>query len=322
MADLSFTLPAHFGITGVRAKKERGCYFLNTANGPVKIHKSSSTPKDIIKRYNFLKKLKNSGFGSTDFILETPNGLPFVELGRDLFVMSRFVDGRELDLNSKEDVFMAVKNLASFHKAAQGIFEDKKISAPAPEVFNKQTMFLSTALKQINKSKRMSDFDMLTLKNASEFAGYASKAEEIIKSTPYLNLHENAIKKGYVCHNQIKEENLLVLNNSCFIVNFYDVSSNLQLHDLADFIRRYARKSEREISALEIIKTYDEILPVSGDAVKILYALLLYPWPFMKVVASQYSKKRNFTPVGQSSRMDEVLMEQKNYNSYINEIKI
>jgi hypothetical protein len=84
-------------------------------------------------------------------------------------------------------------------------------------------------------------------------------------------------------------------------------------------LRRYTRKS-REAPISELLKIYGEISPLPPSAEKIIYASLIFPWLFLKIVSNFYSKKRNFIPAATTSRMTAIIDEQDAFNAYVNEL--
>jgi CotS family spore coat protein len=316
VGDLSASLASHFGITGAKAVKERGCYFYETANGFYKIHKTSNTPREINARYKLLKQLDEKGFTQTDLIIPTANGVPHVSLGRDVFVMTRHVSGQEPDFNNPHHMELIMKSLASFHTAAQNIKSEIHDVLPLTEVFAKQEHTLRSAVKKVNRQPRLSDFDVLMLKHAEAYAEKMTAAMETLNATHYAALHAEAIKNNHICHNDLKEESLTINDEACHISRFEEATTDLQLNDLASILRRYARKSNREISIETHLENYNKIAPLPASAEKILHAMLSFPWPFIKIVTSFYSKKRNFTPAAITSRMADVLKEQEQYDAY------
>ena len=314
MGDFGYSLPGYFGLRGVRAVKERGYYVCATPTGPVKIHRTSAEPKEICARHNLQKRLASAGFSHTDTILETPQGAPYLQLGRDVFVMTRHVPGRELDFGNPSDIALAMESLARFHSAARGISGVAK-TPPLTEAYAKQTAALAQNIKQINRRPRLADFDLLLLKHAPAFAETANAAAAALAETAYSALHAEALAGGHICHNALKEESLPIYKETCHILNLSEAAADLQIADLASLIRRYARRSHREIPIGRLLEMYARFSPLPDTA--ILRAQLSYPWPFMKLVSQYYSKKRNFTPIAITSRMEEILEERENYDQYI-----
>ncbi|MCL2386344.1 MAG: hypothetical protein FWC89_02235 [Defluviitaleaceae bacterium] len=318
MGDLTTILPSYFGFSGKKATRERGSYLLQTANAIFKIHKTNSSAREIIARYNLLKRLEEAGFSCTDGIMPTTSGTPFVTLGRDTFVMARHIAGRDPDLNSIKDMQLVLESLARFHNAAKG-FGDVPPTPPLTEVFAKQSAVLANAVKQVNRRPRLSDFDVLMLKHADFYATRATRAAETLAATDYETLHANALASYSICHNNLKEESLPIFEEACFITRFDEATIDLQLTDIASVLRRYARKSNREIPADRLLEMYNKISPLPSSAKEIIHAQLSFPWPFMKTITQFYSKKRNFTPAGITSRMTDILEEQQIYDAYVND---
>ncbi|MCL2224057.1 MAG: hypothetical protein FWB96_03705 [Defluviitaleaceae bacterium] len=316
MGDLSTILPSYFGFSGAKAVKERGAYLFDSA----KIHKSNSTPREIIASFDLLKKIEQAGFLYADVIIESTQKTPFVTLGRDIFVATRYVRGREPDMACLDDVKALTQSLAGFHKAARDL---KNLSAEisrAPslcDVFAKQIATLGASVKQVNRRPRLSDFDVLVLKNADAFTARAEKAAEILSATDYKNMYENAIANNHICHAALKEETFTLTQEHCYISRFEDATIDLQLTDLASLLRRYARKSGREMPIKTLLEIYNKTSPLPADAEKIIHAMLLFPWPFLKTVSQFYSKKRNFIPAAITTRMTGILEEQEEYDKFI-----
>ncbi|MCL2048034.1 MAG: hypothetical protein FWG87_04835 [Defluviitaleaceae bacterium] len=311
MSDLAKALPAYFGLSGVTAVKERGSYLLNSA----KIHKSNSTPKEIYARCNLSQQLEKAGQPLADAIIPTPEGEPFVSLGCEIYVMTKHLAGREPSLDSLSDMKMALEALASFHKTARNLENPPEVCPPLTEIFAKES--LAPIVKQLNRRPRLTDFDVLILKHADFYMKQAKTAEQILTSTDYDNLYQEAVTNGHICHSSLKEESFSIHDEICYITRLNDARVNLQLEDIAAILRRYARKSSRAIPAKQFLEIYDNVLPLPASAEKIIYAQLLFPWSFLKIVSQYYSKKRNFIPAAINSRMDAVLDEQEGYGEYV-----
>jgi hypothetical protein len=139
----------------------------------------------------------------------------------------------------------------------------------------------------------------------------AKRATELLAATNYSELFQSAIEGNHICHNALKEENLPISDGRVFLLNWQEATIDCQLTDVAAFVRRYARRSGREIPVADLLNMY-------GDVPRdIIYAMLLFPWPFVRAVHEYYAKKRAFTPVAFSSRMDEILTLQADYLEYI-----
>jgi len=326
MGDIATILPAVFGIMDTRAVKERGYFLCKTETGPAKIHKTHEHHQSIRLRHALLEKLDAAGFPWTDKISLSTYGIPYVQLGRDTYVMSRHIRGHDLNLDCPKDVIPAVESIAHFHAAATGMtFCDSvspDVSPSVEEVFAKNAAFLVKTVRQVNKHSRLSDFDVMFIKNIPRYESYVSQSTQILAQTDYAALYATATAEKHICHNALKEENLPILEGRCYITNFTETSVDAQITDLASFLHRYARRSQRAIPLNTLIEAYDRILPLPQSAAAIIYAQLIHPWQFIKIAQQYYSKKRGWTPAAIMSRMSNLLHEQEGYDTYINSFRL
>jgi len=318
MADFATTLPTYFGITGTRATKERGYYVCKSKLETYNIAKSTEPFSATWQRYDLLKALSNADFSQTDEIIPSLDGPPFIQLGRETYVMSRYVNGQELSLDCAEDVTVAIKSIATFHSKGKKLNLTRIPQSPSlAGVFAKDSAFLTKTAKQVESSTRLSDFDVLFLKNVDKYVQDAADAAQLLAQTNYHRLHTTALREGHICHNNIKEENLYLRNGICYILNWEEASADLQITDLANFLHRYAMRSEQETPLQKWLDVYDKILPLPQGGEEIIRAYLQHPWQFIKICKQYFSKKRGWTPIAISSRMDSLLAQQEMYDEYI-----
>ena len=309
-----------YGLTSRRIKKEKGQYLCDTDKGPVKVQITQSTPEAIIKEHSIKEHLAKSGFPFTDRIRLTKTGQPYILMGMDTYVITpHLLAHRETDFENDTETLQAFKSLACLHVAASNMPKSVPIqtATPLPELYNRQKVELAQAGKQARRSPRLSDFDVAFIKHIHHYSETIQDAIDRLHKTNYQTLYTHAITEGSLCHNNLKEENLLASDTETSIVNFSQASIDLQLADLAALIRRYAQRSSKSLPMGSLLAAYNQISPLPSGATDILYAQLIFPWAFMKIITQYYSKKRNWTPNSLLSRMDTILAEQESYDEYI-----
>jgi len=311
-------LPTYFGITGISATKERGSFICKTDWGTFKISKTNESFSAISLRHDLLTALASAGFPWTDETVPSIEGTPFMQLGRETFIMTRYVKGAEVSLENEADVTVALQGLANYHTKGRNLgLTRMPVSTPLPEIFAKDAAFLAKTIKQVESTTRLSDFDIVFLKNADKYVTDASEAAQLLANTNYHILHNTALHENHICHNNIKEENLLIHAQTCYITNWADASIDIQFVDLARFLERYARRSSKQVPLDKWLEVYNKILPLPCTGEEIIRAYLLHPWQFIKTCKQYYSKKRGWTPIGISTRMNNLLAEQEEYDAYV-----
>jgi len=324
MEKLSPAVLEAFGLTSRRIKKEKGHYICESNKGLVKVNISNEPPKAISLQHSIKEYLYEKGFPWTDRFIPAKTLQPYILMGRDTYIATNYSPKHhETDFDNEHEALEAFKSLAHFHAAAGKIAMEipLEISPPLPELYTRQKNELTQAGKQARRSARLSDFDVAFIKHAPIYSETIDNALNGLSQTNYQKLHTQAIAKGSLCHNHLKEENLLASNAETYIVNFTHATVDLQLNDLASLIRRYAQKSSRNLPIGRLLETYDKITPLPGAAADILYPQLIFPWAFMKIVNLYYSKKRNWTPNGLLSRMDTILAQRESYEDYVSLIR-
>jgi len=348
MEKLSLAVLEAFGLTSRRIKKEKGHYICDTNKGLVKINISNESPKAITLQHSIKEYLAENGFTQTDRYIPAKTLEPYILMGRDTYIATSYSPRhRETDFDNEPEALQAFRSLAYFHTAAKipahinlapggeqsptmvngyhslrplsqvMILSMVEASPPLPELYTRQKNELTQAGKQARRSVRLSDFDVAFIKHAPVYSEIIDNALSCLSQTNYQELYTGAIANGSLCHNHLKEENLLASSKETRIVNFAHATIDLQLNDLACLIRRYAQKSNKSLPMGRLLETYDKITPLPGAAADILHPLLIFPWAFMKIVNLYYSKKRNWTPNGLLSRMDTILAQQGAYENYV-----
>ena len=320
MEKLSPAVLEAFGLQSRGIKKEKGYYLCSISKeseGLVKVHSTSETPEAICLQHS-IKEHIAAGFPHTDRHRLTRAGEPYIIVGRETYIATATPPPQpETDLENEAHVLEIFRALARLHIASKIMPQKIPISPPLPETYTRQLSDLVQGGKQARRGPRMSDFDVLLIKHAPRATEIIQEAIERLEATNYSLLYTNAVSQGSLCHNALKEENIPVSQGTPYIVNFTQATTDLQLNDLAALIRRYAQRSSKAIPITKLVDIYDSIHPLPHQAADILYAQLIFPWAFMKLVTQYYSKKRNWTPNGLINRMETVLTEREDYETYI-----
>jgi len=316
MGDLNTLLPTLFGLPGVRAFKERGYFLCKLKTGTLKIQKTNEHPQAIWARYRLLKAIEDAGFNFADKLYLSAQEAPFVLLGRETYIMLQHPVGAEPHLDSASDLKQAVETIALFHKVSREIplHENFRLdAAPAlQETIATDIAFLNKTTRQIEKNSRLSDFDVLFVKNLDKYLNYINQAAETLGAP--------APEHELICHGNLKEENICLAGGNCHLTNFANTHLGLQLADFAFFLRRVALRSQKTVPLSELIEKYNQTNPIPQEQEKQLTALLTYPWQFIKLTRQYYSKKRGFIPSAILDRINALLTQQESYDQYVNSL--
>jgi len=292
--------------------REKSYFICDTSSGLKIIRRSGDEPDNIIFQHGIKEKLYEEGFARTDRFRLSEEGLPYSVHNGEIYVMSDFLPYKEAGFVNAEEFRNIVEATAQMHRFGRlgerpGAEAGGKIYAPACDClteFRKSAAKLAAVKKKIGRQARMSDFDVIFLKNYAYYTKRLKSSIQLLEKTDPAAGLAQAVREGRVCHHGLKEETVLTDAGDVYITRFSGALFDTQLHDLADIIRRYLRNTSGSgFGIFQILDIYDKINGVSDEDVKVLTALLKYPHHFIKTVNQYYSKKRTWAPGAMISRL-------------------
>jgi CotS family spore coat protein len=328
MAELHDAVLQAFNLGGGRLRREKSYFICEKPEGLYKIGKTSDAGDHIILQYQLKEHLITSGYPWVDRYALTTGGQPFFTAGGENYVMTTHFRGKDTDFENWADFSRAMEWVARWHACARDvklpsiILPETTQQPPLTGFFQKQAAELSAIAKRVRRQPRLSDFDVLFIKNAAYYADRINDAINGLEQTDYAAAYARALSARHFCHNSLKEESLTLFDGHVYITHYSDVALDLQLNDLCGLIRRYAQRAGRHAVPIgRLLESYHRIEPLNRSSLAILYVLLQFPWQFMRIINQYYSKKRTWTPNAMANRMFTVVSERDDYEAYINGLR-
>lgn len=325
MDEISYQIVQGFNLKAKNIIKSKYMYICKTSTGTKVIKPTTAEQNNLIFAHNVKEYLYKNGFINIDRFYTSIQNKPFYIYNANTYVMTDYIDYPELDLSNSEQLKQTIKTMALFHKTVSSYkISESEIPAKTiniPVYYKKKFQKLNNFKKNINSQSHMSDFDVKFLKNYGYFCSEAQESLEIINSINCNKIFLNENKK-YICHNQLKEENIPINNTIVYIINFNNCSNNHYILDLAYFINRYIRKhDENYVKLPKLLDDYSSINSLGNNECKALYALLKFPEKYIKICESFYSKKRSWIPNSVSNQLDVIINKKNHHKEYINCLK-
>lgn len=296
MDDLNPQVIKGFGRHFKGYSKLKGIYLCNTDKG-IKQVKKVNIPKDkIIFQHTAKEMLYNKGFKNIDRFCISIDNTPYYIFNNSVYTMSDYIDGVECDLskNLKE----AVEELAVMHKIAVGLPKYNP-SQNLNELYKKRLIEMGRLKKKILNSSNFTNLDIMILKNYDYYYNQCKEAICMIEASNYKNFMELVKAKGILCHNNYREENIIINVNGVYITNFESCNCDIQIVDLVNIIRRYLKKSYfDEVEAYKLLEVYNKIKPLDNEELKIITAMITFPYKFLKICNLYYNKRRSWIQNG------------------------
>lgn len=309
MEDVVVKVLRDFGLKCIHIGKEKAVYVCQTDKGMKSLKKVNYNIENILFQNHVKEILHLNGFTDIDRFNLSVHGLSYVVYNGEAYVLADYMKGKEANFSMPSQIKEIVKKVAEMHFICRDIDYKKPahINAVLPkQIYEKNISDLQKYKKMIHKQSQFSDFDVTFLKHYNFYTQCLDDWYEIAKKDSYGNLLEEARDRQFVCHNLLKEENILVNDkNKIYITNFSEITIDHFMKELSALIKRYIRCEPKELVPLEeIISIYDSQNPVGKDEISLLKAFLIFPDKFLKICSNYYAKRRTWIPGTFVSRME------------------
>ncbi len=296
MEDLNLQIIKGFGRKLRSYNKIKGMYICNTDKG-IKLVKKVDMPKEkIIFEHTAKEKLYNNGFENIDRFCVSLEGMPYYIFNGFIYTMSNYIDGIECDLS--KNLNEAVTQIAQMHNKAYGL---KNIEMPLDlcKLYKKRLIEIARLKKRISTLSNFTKLDILIIKNYDYYYNKCKKAISMLENSKYNELLNDAKNRGLFCHNNYREENIIININGMYIINFDNCLCDIQIIDLVNIIRRYMKKAYcQQSEAYNLLEVYNKTKSLSKDELKVLLAMLTFPYKFAKICNKYFNKRRSWIQNG------------------------
>lgn len=310
-----------FGIDFTSILPYREGYLLSVPDERFFLRKADYSLERLMYIHRAKEHLKENGFINMDKFITSKDGEPYVYINDALYVMTSIPRGRECNLNQKDDIMLASRELAKLHKASAGY---KVGSAPETKSeLYRIPLYFTKRLEELKKLKKLAkkgnkEFDSIFLKYADRFIDVADRAICMLQESRYNELCKNAEEEGIFCHHDFTHSNILVDEEHASIINFDFICPELKIYDLTNFLRRKLRKCSWDFGEGKfIIEEYMSEHSLNDDELRVMGIMLMFPQKMWRVCNRYYNSRRSFYEKGYVVQLKEVIDEIEPSSSFI-----
>lgn len=325
MDDLSVKVLRAYDIKGAGIIKEKGAYRIQLKAESRLIRKTNQTAKKIQFQHEIKENLYESGFENIDRFYFSSQNKPYFQLDEDIYTMTDLINYPEACFSNNREFISILECMSKMHKLLnqKGYrhFNEFTGEESATSEYEKVLVKIKKIKASLNIEKRLSDIDVMFLKNYNYYIDRIEQTISRLKKTKFEEYLKKSKAEGFVRHNNLKEENIFVNETSVYITNFSESAVGYYLYDLDNVIRRYMKRLPADcLPVSKIVEIYDKHNSLNDDELDILYALLIYPQKFVKVSSQYYSKKHAFIPGSIYARMQAEIENREPHERYLSEI--
>ena len=278
-------------ITQIKFKdtaKQRAVYKVQYYDECYCLKKVYYSIKDLLFVYSAIEWLHRNNI-HVPRILPTNTNSRFVNYNNMLFILTPWINGIKCDYDNIDHILVCGSNLASMHKVSINFkpicgSSMKEDFSPLSTSIYKHYMSL---LNYSNLAYKYNDaFSKLYLEQFNSSGTLAKCSSNIAYDINMNNLTRSLCHLDYVNKNIIFDT-----NNEIWVIDFDKCRNDYCAHDISYCLRRLLKRDSTKWDyelAINFLKLYDNILPLTLDDYKYILVYLAFPQRYWKISRDYY----------------------------------
>ena len=230
-------------------------------------------------------------------ILSTKSHGRFVNYNDMLFILTPWIEGEKCNYDNIEHVLDSSANLARMHYAGINFspIEGSLLRKGYDDMYVSLEKHFQQLLICSNNAFKYGDrFSKLFLQHFDKNIILSKIALEISSTININNLSRSLCHLDYVNKNIIFDA-----NKKLWVIDFDKCRMDYCVHDIAYFLRRLLKRDNTKWDveiALNCLKLYEEIYPLTLDEYKYILVYLSFPQKFWKISRDYYNNISKCNP--------------------------
>ena len=304
--------------------KGRGAYICITENGKkiIKAYAASEARAEALCR--FLQEVKARGVPADSIIRTKEDKVLAADIDGTTYYAREYIEGRECETKNREDVLASMGALARFHNCMNGyegeIPEGMRVSPDMLVLeYEKHNRELKKVRNYVRGKKRKNEFEMIFWRSHAAFLEKAQKVtEKLHKQMEEVQGLAWRRMEG-ICHGDFNQHNVLFFKDNVGITNFEASVYDVQMRDLANFLRKIMEKYNWNIDfAVEMIHAYEKERALVPQEWEQLYIRLSYPEKFWKIANHYYNSNKAWISGRNIEKLNKVIEQEEQRERFLN----
>lgn len=234
----------------------------------------------------------------------------------------------ECDIKDIKKIMLASSNMAVIHKLMVIGREDDIQPPVKTNKLDIEALFLrhNKEIKKVHgyirEKRQKNEMEICLLNSYKNFSRQGIMAEEFLKESGYSSLCNEAVSQGRVLHGSYNYHNIILSGEQVITTNFEKSDIGLQVIDLYDFIRKVMEKNSWNMDiGINAIEAYRKERELGTEERKVLYALLLYPEKYWKLVNFYYNGKKSWMSAKNFEKLKRICSQEEERHKFLKEVK-
>lgn len=317
MNDWGKSVLEQYDVEVKSTRRGRGALLCETNKGLLILQEYMGSIQHMEEESKVLNFLLEKGGMNVDVCIRDKSGKTYTENKEGTrYVLKKWYDYTECNVNSRSELEMAVRTLAKLHMLLRHVdvissgetkMEQEKITAQSChsseihssllDEYEKHNRELRRVRSFIRNKKKKTAFELCIVESFDEMFAQAEEATERLIHSNYQDLYIDALKQKQICHGSYHQHNILIKGSRIAVVNFQKFYMGIQLMDLYYFMRKILEKHNWDVElGSTLLEDYNRILPISKEEMEVLHAMFLYPEKYWKQMNFYYNTNKVWIP--------------------------
>ena len=310
-------------------RRIRGAVLLDTDKGIYMAKMYTASRKRLLFEEEVKAALISAGYVNVDYAVKNIDGELLTDDGSgNKWLVKKWYNGVECDIKDVKKIMLASSNMAVIHKLMVIGREDDIQPPVKTNKLDIEALFLrhNKEIKKVHgyirEKRQKNEMEICLLNSYKNFSRQGIMAEEFLKESGYSSLCNEAVSQGRVLHGSYNYHNIILSGEQVITTNFEKSDIGLQVIDLYDFIRKVMEKNSWNMDiGINAIEAYRKERELGTEERKVLYALLLYPEKYWKLVNFYYNGKKSWMSAKNFEKLKRLCSQEEERHKFLKEVK-
>ena len=311
-------------------RRIRGAVLLDTDKGIYMAKMYTASRKRLLFEEEVKAALISAGYVNVDYAVKNIDGELLTDDGSgNKWLVKKWYNGVECDIKDVKKIMLASSNMAVIHKLMVIGREDDIQPPVKTNKLDIEALFLrhNKEIKKVHgyirEKRQKNEMEICLLNSYKNFSRQGIMAEEFLKESGYSSLCNEAVSQGRVLHGSYNYHNIILSGEQVITTNFEKSDIGLQVIDLYDFIRKVMEKNSWNMDiGINAIEAYRKERELGTEERKVLYALLLYPEKYWKLVNFYYNGKKSWMSAKNFEKLKRICSQEEERHKFLKEVKM
>lgn len=316
----------HYEGDTLEVRRGRGAWICQRSDGLKLLKEYRGTLKRLEFEESVMQGLKSRHVQRIDQYVRNQEG-DLITIGGDgtKYILKDWYADRECNIKDSGEILFVASCIARLHKAMRQIpwldewDSGSMIAAELDTEMQRHTREMKRTRTFISNKHKKNEFELCVIQHFEAYYEQALKAQEGLE----LLSKSKEQDRLFLCHGDLNQHHVLVGNDDVAFIEFNQMHRGIQMRDFYHFMRKVMEKHNwNEQLGLDMIESYNRVLPMEADDRACLYYLFLYPEKYWKQLNFYYNANKAWIPEKNVGKLKNLDVQEADRSQFLSKIKL